>query len=117
MTELSFNQQKKLVDIATDTANKLADWSFIEEVEVDNEFMKHFEFMVKEILIGVLYYKYGRKAEIMSRSEEIKTTKAEAVREFAEILKNKSQLVAPSVYAEPFRAVSVEEIDRLAKRK
>lgn len=48
---------------------------------------------------------------------DLETAKSEAIREFAERLKNKSQLVAPSVYAEPFRAVSVEEIDRLANWK
>ncbi|MBQ7792905.1 MAG: hypothetical protein IJ366_00455 [Clostridia bacterium] len=79
MTELSFNQQKKLIDIATSTANKLADWSFLEEVKIDNEFMKHFEFMVREILIGVFHYKYGREVEIMSRSEEIKIAEAPTV--------------------------------------
>ncbi len=39
--------------------------------------------------------------------------KSEAIREVAERLKNKSELLAPSVYAELFRAVSVEEIDNL----
>lgn len=57
-------------------------------------------------------------AECESRSREIaedyrKETKSEAIREFAERLKNKSELLAPSVYAELFRAVSVEEIDNL----
>lgn len=44
---------------------------------------------------------------------DLETAKSEAIREFAERLKNKSRLLAPSVYAEPFRAVSVEEIDNL----
>lgn len=46
-----------------------------------------------------------------------KLLKSEAIKAFVERLKTKSQLVAPSIYAEPFRAVSVEEIDRLAKWK
>lgn len=85
MTEFSPKQQKQLVDIATVTANKLADWSFFEDVKVDNESMKYFEFMVREILIGVLYYRYGREAEITSRGEEINIAKA--ISEVAERLK------------------------------
>lgn len=46
---------------------------------------------------------------------DLETAKSEAIREFAERLKNKSELLAPSVYAELFRAVSVEEIDNLVK--
>lgn len=43
----------------------------------------------------------------------IETVKSEAVREFAESLKRKSELVAPSVWAIPYRAVAVADIDRL----
>lgn len=43
--------------------------------------------------------------------------RAEAVKEFADVLKSKSELVAPSVYADPYRAVSVDDIDILVKRK
>lgn len=42
-----------------------------------------------------------------------KLIKSEVIKAFAERLKNKSELLAPSVYAEPFRAVSVEEIDNI----
>ena len=38
-----------------------------------------------------------------------------AIKEFAEKLKNKSELLAPSVYKKPFRAVSVEDIDTIVK--
>lgn len=48
-----------------------------------------------------------------SVEKTIDEIKSEAIREFAERLKNKSELLAPSVYAELFRAVSVEEIDNL----
>ena len=41
--------------------------------------------------------------------------RAEAVREFADALKSKSELVAPSVYAILYRAVSVDDIDNLVK--
>ena len=41
--------------------------------------------------------------------------RAEAIREFAEKLKMKSELLAPSVYAEPYRAVSNDDIDNLVK--
>ncbi|MBQ8932181.1 MAG: hypothetical protein IJ045_07095 [Ruminiclostridium sp.] len=53
------------------------------------------------------------KGKVIDICKRLKTTKSEAIREFAERLKNKSELLAPSVYAEPFRAVSVEEIDNL----
>ncbi|MBQ5317474.1 MAG: hypothetical protein J6K17_00070 [Oscillospiraceae bacterium] len=43
--------------------------------------------------------------------------RAKAVREFADALKSKSELVAPSVYASPYRAVSVDDIDILVKGK
>ena len=36
-----------------------------------------------------------------------------AVREFAEKLKRKSELVAPSAWATPYRAVAVADIDKL----
>lgn len=41
--------------------------------------------------------------------------KKQAIREFADALKSKSELVAPSVYAVPYRAVAVEDIDNLVK--
>lgn len=43
--------------------------------------------------------------------------RAEAVKEFADALKSKSELVAPSVYAALYRAVSVDDIDILVKIK
>lgn len=59
-------------------------------------------------------------AECEKRSREIaedyrKEIKAEIIKEFADALKSKSELVAPSVYAVPYRAVSVEDIDKLVK--
>lgn len=39
----------------------------------------------------------------------------EFLKKFADALKSKSELVAPSVYAVPYRAVSVEDIDNLVK--
>ena len=45
----------------------------------------------------------------------IKEMRSEAITEFVERLKRKSELLAPSVYAIPYRAVSVEDIDMLAK--
>lgn len=41
--------------------------------------------------------------------------KAEIIKDFADALKSKSELVAPSVYAVPYRAVAVDEIDNLVK--
>lgn len=41
--------------------------------------------------------------------------KAEVIKDFADALKSKSELVAPSVYAVPYRAVSVDDIDKLVK--
>lgn len=41
--------------------------------------------------------------------------KEQAIKEFADALKSKSELVAPSVYAVPYRAVSVDDIDKLVK--
>lgn len=60
--------------------------------------------------------KYIKECE--NRSQQIaegyrKEIKSEAVREFAESLKRKSELVAPSVWAIPYRAVAVADIDRL----
>ncbi len=46
---------------------------------------------------------------------EIAKAKSEAITEFAERLKRKSELVAPSVYATPYRAVRVEDIENLVK--
>ena len=43
----------------------------------------------------------------------IERRQANAVKEFAENLKRKSELVAPSVWATPYRAVAVADIDRL----
>lgn len=59
-------------------------------------------------------------AECEKRSREIaedyrKEIKAEIIKEFADALKSKSELVAPSVYAVPYRAVAVEDIDNLVK--
>ena len=39
----------------------------------------------------------------------------DAVKEFAESLKRKSELVAPSVWAIPYRAVAVADINKLAE--
>ena len=54
-----------------------------------------------------------QRAEIDRLTEQLKTARADAVREFAESLKRKSELVAPSVWAIPYRAVAVADIDRL----
>lgn len=59
-------------------------------------------------------------AECEKRSREIaedyrKEIKAEIIKDFADALKSKSELVAPSVYAVPYRAVSVEDIDKFVK--
>lgn len=40
----------------------------------------------------------------------------DAIKEFAESLKRKSELVAPSVWAIPYRAVAVADIDKLLER-
>lgn len=53
------------------------------------------------------------KSENLETIKILKTAKSEAVREFAESLKRKSELVAPSVWAIPYRAVAVADIDRL----
>ena len=66
--------------------------------------------------INTLYNLIKRQqAEIDRLNIEIniETVKSEAVREFAENLKRKSELVAPSVWAIPYRAVAVADIDRL----
>ena len=44
-----------------------------------------------------------------------KEVKSEAIMEFADRLKIRSQLLAPSVYAEPCCAVTVEDIDIIAE--
>ena len=44
-----------------------------------------------------------------------KYVRLEAIRAFAEKLKRKSELLASSVYAEPYRAVSIDDIDNLVK--
>ena len=48
-------------------------------------------------------------------AQEINNAKSEAIREFAERLKHKSELMALSVYAEPKRAVFIDDINNLAK--
>lgn len=53
------------------------------------------------------------KSENLETIKILKTAKSEAVREFAENLKRKSELVAPSVWAIPYRAVAIADIDRL----
>ena len=53
------------------------------------------------------------KKELDNIEIDIETVKSKAVREFAESLKRKSELVAPSVWAIPYRAVAVADIDRL----
>ena len=52
------------------------------------------------------------KKEFDNIEIDIETVKSEAVREFAENLKRKSELVAPSVWAIPYRAVAVADIDK-----
>ena len=58
---------------------------------------------------------HRQQAEIDRLNIEIniEAVKSEAVREFAESLKRKSELVAPSVWAIPYRAVAVADIDKL----
>lgn len=46
---------------------------------------------------------------------EYTLAKKNAFKALAETLKSKSQLVAPSVYAIPYRAVAVEDIDKIVK--
>jgi hypothetical protein len=55
------------------------------------------------------------KSKIGSLEDDIQTAKSEAIKEFADALKSKSELVAPSVYAVPYRAVAVEDIDKFVK--
>lgn len=55
------------------------------------------------------------KKEFDNIEIDIETAKSEAVREFAESLKRKSELVAPSVWAIPYRAVAVTDIDKLVE--
>lgn len=45
----------------------------------------------------------------------INNQKSEAIKDFAKALKSKTELVAPSVYAVPYRAVSVDDIDNLVE--
>ena len=49
------------------------------------------------------------------RLEIVNNARDKAIREFAKKLKSKSQLLAPSVYAEPYRAVSIDDINSLVK--
>ena len=53
------------------------------------------------------------KSENLETIKILKTAKFETVKEFAESLKRKSELVAPSVWAIPYRAVAVADIDKL----
>lgn len=54
--------------------------------------------------------------DLINRQQaELKKAKSEAVKEFAENLKRKSELVAPSVWAIPYRAVAVADIDKLTE--
>lgn len=48
-----------------------------------------------------------------SETEFIVKIRNDAVKKFAESLKRKSELVAPSVWAMPYRAVAVADIDKL----
>lgn len=48
---------------------------------------------------------------------QVAQAKSSAVKEFAEKLKKKSQLVAPSVYAVPFRAVAIDDINNFVKER
>lgn len=57
------------------------------------------------------------KSIIGSLKDDIQTAKSEAIREFANTLKSKSELVAPSVWAIPYRAVTVDDIKNLVKQK
>ena len=52
---------------------------------------------------------------IHRQQAELEKAKSEAVMEFAEKLKRKSELVAPSVWAIPYRAVAVTDIDKLVE--
>lgn len=52
------------------------------------------------------------KSENLETIKILKTAKSETVRKFAENLKRKSELVAPSVWATPYRAVAVADIDK-----
>lgn len=58
-----------------------------------------------------------RDKEIECLESELQTVRFEAVREFAESLKRKSELVAPSIWAIPYRAVAVADIDKLLEER
>lgn len=57
------------------------------------------------------------KKEFDNIEIDIETVKSEAVMEFAESLKRKSELVAPSVWAIPYRAVAVADIDKFLEER
>lgn len=63
--------------------------------------------------------KYGLGADerIEQLKIELEKAKPEAVMEFAESLKRKSELVAPSVWAIPYRAVAVADIDKFLEER
>lgn len=56
--------------------------------------------------------------DVMVKEHErlINNTKSEAIKDFAHALKSKSELVAPSVYAKPERAVFIDDINNLVKQ-
>ncbi len=68
---------------------------------------------VTEHLLSEAWKGIEEKDKWFEKREPI--VKSEAITEFVERLKRKSELVAPSVYAMPYRAVSVEGIDTLVK--
>ena len=58
-----------------------------------------------------LYYELlDEHCDLISRLTEVQF---DLVREYAKRIKSKSELVTLSIYAEPFHAVSVEEIDKV----
>ncbi|MDD6059669.1 MAG: hypothetical protein PUB97_04705 [Ruminococcus sp.] len=63
---------------------------------------------------GKWYTEPQVQAYVAKLEKNVREAKIKAVREFADMLKNRVQLIALSVYAAPFRAVSVGEIDKLA---
>lgn len=63
---------------------------------------------------GKWYTEPQVQAYVAELEKNVIKAEIEAVRNFALRLKNRMQLVAPSVYAAPFRAVSVGDIDELA---
>lgn len=106
-------REKKITEKDLNTISYALDLINRQQTEIDT--MKDTMAKLLNTLERANKYGLGADERIEQLKIELEKAKSEAVREFAENLKRKSELVAPSVWATPYRAVAVADIDKLVE--